>query len=174
MADVWFARVGRRLAPTDAESEEALRRLPENGLVRVSIKMPRSSANHRHTFAGIAAAARGWPEAKAPFPDGDGERLRAWLLVEAGYYDVIDFPAEAADALILMMQRERQCGRHAFVRRRLTKQGPMIQLLTAKSIAWSALGEREFQDIKEKINAVILDVTGASLDQWVTGDREAA
>ena len=174
MADLWFARVGRRLAPTDAESEEALRRLPESGLVRVSIKMPRSPANHRHLFSGIAAAARGWPEFKEPFPDGDGERLRAWLLVQAGYCDVIDFPAEAADALIMMMQRERHASRHVFVRRRVTTQGPMIQLLTAKSIAWSALGEREFQDIKEKIDAVVLEVTGASLHQWVTGDREAA
>ena len=100
--------------------------------------------------------------------------MRAWLLIQAGYCDVIPFPSDAMDALTAMMGRDRAAGRHVFVRKRLTPRGPIAELLSAKSVAWSALGEREFQDIKEKIDAVVLDVTGASLHQWVIGDLEAA
>lgn len=174
MPDVWMARVGRRLAPTDTESEEALRRLPPNHLVRVRIIQSRSAANHRHLFAGIAAAARGWPEATEPNPEGDAERLRAWLLIQAGYQTFEDFPLSAQGALSNVIAEARKGGRHWFTDEAWNGRDPVLRLRMPRSISWSVLDEREFQQIKEKIDTVILAVTGASLDQWVTGDMEAA
>lgn len=169
-----MARVGRRLVPTDRDSEEAIERVPLNEIVAVEIVRPRSTQNHKHFFAGIAAAARGWPEGQPPHPEGDAERLRAWLLVRAGFADTISFSTDSMKQVVTMIAALNARGMHPIYDTGFSDGKPAVHLHLARSIAWSNLDERAFQDIKRRVDVVLLQVTGASLDQWVTGDLEAA
>ena len=142
---------------------------PECGTILVK---PRSSADHRRFFGLIHAAFHQWPEAHT-FQPTDAEHLRAWLLFRAGYHDVsfveVD-PEFAADpdamasiklAVEASLAAVAQKGGYAFVR--VSAAG--LEILSAKSINFATLGQKEFGQIRQAVEEILEAALGVSAEQ---------
>jgi hypothetical protein len=176
MPDVYFARVGRRLVPTDPMADKSLMRLPENVPARVKIVLPRSTKNHRHFFAVITAACWHWPTTVEPYPNGDVELLRAWLECRAGFADKIDYPIAAVDAVVRHVELRRAKGQHVFVREGTIGGEPALRIFEPRSIAYDEMDEDQFQALKAGVFGVIREILDCEPDDLLrhTPDEAAA
>lgn len=136
---------------------------------------PRSGADHRRFFGVINAAFHQWPETHSFQPD-DAEALRAWLLCSAGYREVVSIPFESDDPAlsrlaVLAVEGALKAARsHAFVR----PHGGGLAVFTAKSIAWEKLGQRQFVEVREAVEAEIEKAIGVKCDDLLRHSEEAA
>jgi len=136
-----------------------------------NLRRPRSSPDHRRLFGLIAAAHAQWPETHEFQPDSP-EHLRAWLTCRAGYRDVTtvqlgDAADETArDLLVRGVEAALAAARAvAFVR----VHGTGIAVFTAKSIAWSKLGQDEFHSVRGRIEEIIEAELGVTAEQLLEG-----
>ena len=173
-AAIFIERAGSLLRPIDRHEEEKVRAWPEKAMLKAILSRPRRQKNHAHFFAAIAAATDHWPDGMEPDPNGNSERLRAWLLCKAGYCDFIDFPVEASSSVIALIEKFRGDGRHAFVRVGSIGGEPTLRVFYPKSIAWDELDETAFVEVKQAVCAVIHAIIGVPADQLVRGTEEAA
>lgn len=162
------------LLPLDAGDERELRLWPEDKPIKAKLSIPRRTKNHRHFFAVIASATAHWPEGAEPDPNGDPERLRAYLLCKAGYAEFFDFPPIASRSVVALMEKFRGDGTHSFVRAGSIGGEPVIRVFAPKSIAWDELDEQRFNEIKQRVFSHIEHVLGVPADQLVRRDMEAA
>ena len=112
-------------------------------------------------FGVIAEAFKSWPHAH-DFAPRDPEHLRAWLLVEAGYYDEIgnmldlskigtdEFEDKFVDFFDMCMYAVRQCGYGI-----LYEKDGIITLRMPKSIAFDTLDEKAFVPISTAVFEII-------------------
>ena len=113
---------------------------------------PRSMASHSHFFASLHEMWNNLPEDIAKRVR-TFEHLRAWALVQAGFYTekdyVCDTPAKAAHlAKIIRAHSE-----YAVIK----VSGDVVKVLDPKSQSVAAMGSEEFKDSKEKV----LDIVAA-------------
>jgi len=166
-APIFLVRHGANLRPLDAWNARQLQSWPEGRPLKARLAMPRRLRNHNHFFAVIAAAATHWPDGAEPEPEGNVERLRAWLLIDSGYADHIDFPVEASDSVVALIARARGEGRHQFVKAKSIGGEIVLRIYEARSISWDTLEEVEFRKIKESVFASIHAICGVSADDLI-------
>ncbi len=142
---------------------------PECGCI---IDKGRSAQDHRRFFGLIRAAYNQWNESHAFKPSSE-EQLRAWALVQAGWTNVatVEIPAsyEAGEGRAIFRSAvEGACraidgpgGYHE-----LRVNDAALQIVTARTIRWSEVGQREFGRIRDGVEAAIegaLNVTAEQL-----------
>ena len=141
---------------------------PHCGCELVKIRSPQ---DHNRFFAVIARAYECWPESHEHQPSS-AEHLRAYLLVSAGYHDVatVDLSWVTQDKNLLTLARLNveasiaaglARGDYVFTRPR----GDIVEVLRPKSIAWAALGQKEFGPIRQACEEIIENVIGVKADQ---------
>ena len=143
---------------------------PHCGVVLTKI---RSLPDHRRFFGVIAKAWENWPEGYSDFQPSSAEHLRSWLLVKAGYHDVTFVPVEAevtAHPPIMALVRLAveaslaavdQRGGYAIVRVSATG----LEILSAKSISFATLGQKEFGQIRQAVEEILESTLGVTADQ---------
>jgi hypothetical protein len=132
----------------------------------------RSLQDHRRLFGLLRAAYLQWPETHSFQPSSE-EELRAYLLISAGHFDVTSIPApEACSEHPPIMQLFRlavEATVSALSRKfgycdiRISTGG--VEILTAKSIDFRTVGQREFGPIREAMESLIEDAVGVKSDQ---------
>jgi len=160
-------RSGSALVPADEASERVVLSVPDKTILKVRFTRARNRKGHALFFARIAKAAETWPEAHEPMPDGDAERLRAWLICAAGaqWRDTFDFPVEASYAAIALLDRLRRQGLHAFVREGVIGGDPALRVFVPKTINWAAMGESDFRGLAQQVYSIMESVLGVEIEQ---------
>lgn len=171
---LFLQRIGSNFVPIDRAEEQKARLWPEMRMLKFKVSIPRRQRNHAHFFAAIAAATDHWPEGHEPEPKGNSERLRSWLLCKSGYCEHIDFPVEAATAVVALMQRFAKDEKHCFVRPGTVGGVDTLRVFIPKSIAWDELDETSFVEIKQAVFSTIHAIIGVPADELVRGSQEAA
>ena len=135
---------------------------------------PRSVQDHRRTFSLINKAYHHWPEA-SDFHPVSANHLRAYLLVKAGYFDVISIPVghirpdspamalvrAAVEATIAAAIRK---GAYVFLR----VSADAIETLWPKSISFASLDQKAFGPLREAIEEIIEAEIGVSIEELLT------
>lgn len=137
----------------------------------------RSSPDHRRFFGVIRAAFAHWPEGHDFDPD-DETHLRKWLLCKAGFRTVTPIEADYADDQPAMLQLValtveqalRAANGGGFVR----IHGNAIVVFAAKSIAFDKIKRAEWNDIRDKVEAVIEQELNMPADQLLKEHERAA
>lgn len=122
------------------------------------LRTNRSSSDHRRFFGLVGVAYHHWPE-KHDFQPDDEDHLRKWLLIKAGYRTITPIAADYAEnqpalqrlVLLSVEGAVRAADNHAFVR----LQGDTIYVFAAKSIAFKKLKRAEWNELRDKVEAVI-------------------
>lgn len=140
------------------------------------VKADRSSQDHRRFFGLIAAAFHHWPESHDFTPDNP-ESLRSWLLCKAGYCDRtsidvewVDTPGMAKLVSIACEGTLRASKGQGFIR----VHGDRIVVFSPKSIAWSTIGQKAFNEVRDAVSAVIEQEIGIDADTLLKEHERAA
>lgn len=186
MPNLFMTRIGRVLVPADAEAEEALERVPERSKLKIAVSLPRLPETHRLFFGVVADACEHWPDRADPIPEGNAEKLRAWLLCEVGYRESNDYPISDDPDIARMtylsvaedMNRARARGEYPFLREGIVtvpdtkKKVRVLRIFRARSIAKEALDEIEFKHIRQQCFEVIENVTGIDVKTFIKAFHE--
>ncbi len=141
---------------------------PECGCI---IDKGRSAQDHRRFFGLIRAAFHQWSESHAFQPTNE-EQLRAWALVQAGWTDVatVEIPAGYAEGdgrRLFASVVEGTCraldgpgGYHE-----LRVNDASLSIITARTIRWSEVGQREFGRIRDGVENALELALGVTADQ---------
>lgn len=143
----------------------------------VDAKSSRSSPDHRRFFGLIAAAFHHWPEAHE-FQASDAEHLRGWLLCKAGFCErtsvecalAYDNPSAAKLVALACEGAMRASGGRGFIR----VHRDHIVVFTPKSIAWDKIDQKVFNDVRDRVTAVIEQETGLEADRLLKETEAAA
>lgn len=137
---------------------------------------PRSESDHRRFFGLVNAAYDQWPEWHE-FQSDSSEHLRAWLLCKAGYREATTIPIEddAPEVVIRLATLAAEAaikaaGSYAFVRR----YAHGLAVISAKSIAWDKLGQKEFGPIRSAVEDVIKAEIGIDAETLLKEAQRAA
>ena len=131
----------------------------------------RSAADHRRFFALLAAARLQWPHSHA-FQAASDDAFRAWLLIRAGHIDVehVAYPTYCDTTTAKTIFRAAVESTHAAMDRRrpysetrVSAHG--IDLITARSIDWRTLSQKEFGPIREACEQIIEEIVGVEADR---------
>lgn len=135
----------------------------------------RSGQDHRRFFALIKAAYLNWPESVAFQPSSE-DQCRAFLLCKAGWTNVakVEIPASYAES-----PKERAAFRDAVEGASRALGGPSdyhelrvgarsLEIITARSIAYSSCGQRDFGRVREAVEAQLEDILGVSAQQLLS------
>ena len=136
-------------------------RCPACGFV---LKQKRSRQHHNFFFACLDEAYANWPSAHR-FQPASVEHLRHWLLVQAGYHNVIGQNLtedsgdvyRMADFTARILQHTRTTGSSGFVE--ITGEHSII-VKFPKSISWRTLDQKAFTPIAEAIFQIVEHETG--------------
>lgn len=177
MTDVWARKTAEdTFTIISAKDQKACAGIPVGQTVKLSIKRRRSSEHHRMFFGVIAAATHHWPDGHECDPDGDPEKLRAWLLMKAGYCNQRPFrlreapiKAEVTAFAALVAQAAIQAGDHAAIR----VDESTVRLYWPKSIAWDKLDQKEFAPIADMVFALIESETKMKIADLMKTDDAA-
>jgi hypothetical protein len=118
----------------------------------------RSKANHAHFFAVLHTAWENLPESlyeQHPTP----EALRNWAAIVAGHYDVKTVPCDTEKEAASFMLRAIK----GFPDAHIEQTGHVVIIKTAKSLSFSSMAEREFQDLKRDILEVLSMLVGTDI-----------
>jgi len=123
----------------------------------------RSDEHHRLFFAVIKQVFDNWPEHFEQFQPRDAEHLRAWLLIEAGWYREREFvgPKNLIAETIRGFQEftdAEDC--RAFP----TKKG--LRLRVAKSMKYRECPKRDFEKVSARVFEITEAITGVSVEDW--------
>lgn len=142
---------------------------PECGCV---IDGGRSIQDHRRLFGLIRAAFHQWNLSHAFQPTSE-EQLRAWALVQAGWTDVakVEIPQGYAEGAV-----ERAIFRAAVEGACRAIDGPggyhelrvghtALEIITARTINFQQVGQREFGRIRDGVEAAIESALGVPVEQ---------
>lgn len=139
------------------------------------ITKARSLPDHRRLFSVIRKAFENWPE-NSDFTPENEDHLRAYLTAKAGFREStpVMLPEDATghmrDLFRLGIEAAvRAAGGHAFV----VPYRDGAAVIRAKSIAFSKLGQREFADVRSRIEDVILAETGMHADDLLRAAEAA-
>jgi hypothetical protein len=118
-----------------------------------------------------------WPEAHE-FQPADETHLRKWLLIKAGFKEVVLIPVEFAEdqpAMLKLVSLTVEAAitaadGYAFIR----PHGAAIAVFKAKSIKFDTLDQRGFHDVRTKVEEVIEAETGMKPDDILQATEEAA
>lgn len=127
----------------------------------------RSLSDHRRFFALIHAAYQQWPESH-DFQPRDADHLRAWLTAKSGFRDTttIDLPEESTEDmrrlfLLSIDAAIKSSGGTAFV----VPYRDCVAVITAKSIAWDKIDQKEFNRLRDAVTDLIEGIVGVSADE---------
>ena len=164
---VWTGEVFR---PADDRALAAINRdLGAGEIVSLERNEGISDASRGHYFASLNEAFRQLKEEDAK-RFMDVEHLRAWALIQAGYYDerhIVCSSAEEAAAVAAFIQ---PMNYYAIVEVR----NKVIRVYTAKSQSARAMNKRHFQDSKQKVLDIVSDLIGVSADDLRRNTGKAA
>lgn len=137
------------------------------------IKSNRSSPDHKRYFGLIRVAFHHWPEGHAFKPD-DETHLRKWLQVKANYRTVTPIEIEGdvdpkviAGASIAAIEA---CGSYPFV----TVHNNTVYVHAPKSIQFKKLMRADWNELREKVEAVLENELGMSAEQLLKEHEAAA
>lgn len=141
------------------------------------LKSARSPDDHRRFFGVINAAYHHWPEGHEFAPD-NAEHLRKWLLCKAGYRDVTTIPVDYAEdqpamlklVLLTVEGAVKAADGYAFIR----PHGYGLAVFKAKSIAWDKIGQKEFNAVRDAVEAVIKAELGIDPETLLKETERAA
>ena len=158
------------MTPVRAVDLKALEGLPTGVSLKAKISKPRNRLVHRLYFAAIAAAAKHWPHGVEPEPEGDADRLRAWLQCKAGHAIRIVFPVTAKDAVIALIENMTSKDKYAFTKEGVIAGEPALAVFLPLSIDYSTLDEAEFAPTKTAVFEIIEATLGVTVKQLVEAD----
>lgn len=132
---------------------------PHCGCVLVK---PRSGPDTRRFFALIRAAYDAWPEGHDFTPDSS-EQLRCWLTCKAGHREStpIILPDDASDHIRMLFRIGIEAALNAGKSNSFVvpyRSG--VAVIRPKSIAFGAINQREFADVRTAVEDVIRAETG--------------
>jgi hypothetical protein len=132
----------------------------------------RSLPDMRRFFGVLRKAYQNWPELHEFQPSSE-EELRAWCLVRAKYLEVehVAYPEFAHDdphiKKIFRLAVEGSFAaihrRRGYAELRVTAAG--IDIITPRSIAFASLSQKEFNPVRDEVEAVIEDALGVTAEQ---------
>jgi hypothetical protein len=140
----------------------------------VRVTQARSSRHHRFYFALIRAATYFWPDNTEPNPGTDEDLLRAWLQCKAGWHlKPKDFPVDAIDAVIWLMENVRGEDKYSFVKTVHTADGPMLRVYIPTTVNYDETGEEDFAPVVRVAVEIIEATIGASAKEILLKYDEA-
>lgn len=174
---LWFRKFPDCLKPSGAISQAALDAIKDHDIVRVNVLRRRSRKHHGLFFACIDDVYANWPESHH-FKPGSSKHLRAWLLVEAGYHEILSERIEGdimsamlmGDFVARVLERTVGQGKFGFVK--IAK--PWILVYTPRSIDWATLDQRGFSEVSQRVSDVLKAEIGMSLDDFKQNLGQAA
>lgn len=171
--EFWVRRIGEALHPITDDDKAKCMEMTEGQTIDISVTMPRSQSHHKFFFAAIADACANWPETHRFQPDSP-EHLRAWLLCQANHRNTTKHIIEdGCDPKILADLIEasiKQSGGYGFV----AHTSEFIAVLTAKSIAWAKLDQKQFNQISNDVSAILAKEIQLTLDDFKQQAGQAA
>jgi len=127
----------------------------------------RSLPDHRRLFGLIGKAYQNWPEGH-DFQPENAEHLRAWLLAKAGFREStpVMLPDNADDHMRVLFRlgieaAVRASGGYAWV----VPYRDGAAVIRPKSIAWSKIGQREFAEVRSRVEDIIAAEIGITADE---------
>jgi hypothetical protein len=177
--ELYVNRIGRTLVPANAEAEDLIKKIPERRFLKAKVNVPRNQKVHELFFSVVSDALEHWPHGHDPKPEGDAERLRAWLLCRARHCTFNDYPLTGnplvddvtAKSVAAEMERGRQRGEYPFLRDAWIildgEKVPTLRIYYAKSIAHDVCDEVAFRPIKEAVFEIVENVTGIGVQVFI-------
>ncbi len=140
---------------------------------------PRSLDQLRRFFGVLRAMKMHWPET-AEFQPEDEEHLRKWALIKAGHRKTTDIPVAWAEdqpsltklAAIAIEGAIKAAGAYAFIRPH--PDGGMVRVFSAKSIAFGALGQADFNRLNDDVEEVYRAETGLDPEEVLKQTERSA
>ena len=132
-----------------------LKHCPGCGLVLVKERSPKA---HRLFFAVIDKAFQNWPESFEGLQPDCSEHLRAWLLVKAGYRDVLHNSDVDFIKNVITYTRERGYGFPA-------EHSGGLAVAFPRSVNWQTLDQKAFNPVAEKVYAIIEEIIGVPIKE---------
>lgn len=168
-------RIGSALVAADEDSAEKMLRIPERRPFKSKVTVPRDDKTHATFFGVIGDVCKRWPPSLEPYPDGDPELLRAYLLCAVGWRESYRLPiiddakdqqriVEFADA---MVRRARQHREFPFLRETMIDGQPALAVHYAKSIEHKTVDEVEFRDVADRVYAKIYELTEIDVEDLI-------
>ncbi len=156
---------GGAFAPcTKGARERADEAFGEGEIVELELRDDRSEKAHRHLFAFVGESYRSLPDATRERLGGwaaNVDVFRAWVQIRAGVCDVgatfYDSSSDARAAARGIAAALRTAGVHAMTQVR----GLSVTTLTPKSLAYGAMGKRDFDAAQAAMVEVCADLLGA-------------
>lgn len=161
---------GRFRTATKLDLQLAHERFGQGEVIEAKVSKLRSRKQHRFFFAGLVKAAFDNQSAGPHF--ADQERLRKWLLIQAGHCNVQQFEPGAMTAAVAQWLRA------TYDDIDFTHDGRWIYAKTAKSISIygpTAIGGAEMTEIANRVVEIIMAeiVPGSLRSDWEPFLREA-
>lgn len=143
---------------------------------KARLTQPRNPKVHNLFFAACDAAAKQWPEGEEPYPEGDGDMLRGWLLCKAGHcVRLDDFKPEQIASIITLIQSLRAEDKYAYVKPYQKKDGSdWLAVFIPKSISYEAADEADFAPVKTDCIERMENTLGVDIKTLVAGDAASA
>lgn len=140
---------------------------------------PRSVDQLRRFFGVLRAMFRHWPET-AEFQPESEEHLRKWALIKAGHKETTDIPVAFAEdqpgltklAALSIEAALKAAGAYAFIRPH--PEGGLVRVFKAKSIAFSEVGQAEFNALNAAVETAYASETGLDPNTVLREDEKAA
>lgn len=129
--------------------------------------LERSGKSHRHFFIAIKEGFENLPERWAMLFKSS-EALRKYLLIQAGWCDIENFPCDTVEEAKRWMKRLKPLDEYGIVR----AEGTVVTRYTAKSMSEENMDAEEFQRVKDRVLnelAMMLGVTKAELTKHAKG-----
>ena len=162
-------RKGQCIRPIGASMED-METFNHGDKLLMTVTKQRSAPHHRMFFALINTAFHNWPETYEFQPD-NAEHLRAWLEIKAEHREVLHFEVEeGADPKItqdIVQQSLNMMEGYAWVVLRERK----IWVTTPKTIQWSKMGQKEFNEVSAGIFEIIEEIIGVPIEELQRGQK---
>lgn len=156
-APITFTWDGEYMVPLPRFARLCDRRFVVGETYPLDVAEPRSRASHNHYFAAIHDA---WLNLRDEYADDfpSDEHLRKWALIRAGFCDkrsiVCASKAEAQRVAAFMKPMDT----YAVV----AASEAVVTVYTAQSQSIKAMGNKIFQDSKQKVLDIVADMIGVS------------
>jgi hypothetical protein len=144
----------------------------------ITTEDPRSVQDHRRLNKIITLAFDHWPATHA-FQPTNRDHLRAWLCIKAGYYR--EEVVERVDGIPLHLSMQfavrvaKALHTYGVLKIGGTEDDPVISVLTPKSMKFSEMRQRPFNELRDRISNIIVEALGISIEDLLRhgGDAKA-
>jgi hypothetical protein len=168
MYRIGVRRSGDALVPLNPQDLEILHEMKENVVHLARITRRRNRKAHNLYFKVIEVATKHWPQDRDPRPEGNEEKLRAWLQCKAGHCEQHMFPPEYQNSVVSLIQSTRNNKQFCFIDPGINDDGePVIVVSIPYSVDEDTVDEDQFRPVREKVFGIVESVLECSIETLI-------